>query len=158
MRKAIGLLAILSFAVAALAFPVAWVVASTATEAYMIAGKDPSTREIEEGLFEAPKGVSKDSKEYRDAVLRIYGNPTDETTKVVFWPADKFIHPKQLPGITILPLDKEKGENPLQVKTVFFFASRGALGAAAAGVALALLAAVTRKKPAPPAPPPAPAA
>jgi hypothetical protein len=158
MSKLSRILAVLSFVFAALTYPVAFGIASGATEAYMIAGKDPGTFQMNEELFDPPKGASKESKEYRDEVLRIYGVPTDETTKVVFWPADKFIHPKQLPGLTILPVYKEKGENPLQVKTVFFFASRSALGAAVVGIVLALVSVVTRKKQSPAAPPPAPAA
>jgi hypothetical protein len=156
MTKALTILGILAIAVAALAYPAAGIIASTATEAYMIAGKDPSTREIEEGLFEAPKGASKESKEYRDAVLRIYGVPTDETTSIVFEPKEKYIRPALLPSISILPVFKEKGENPWQVKTIYFLASRTTLGAVVAGVFLLGLARVLRKKPA--AAPTAPAA
>jgi hypothetical protein len=144
-------------AVAVLAYPVAWGIASMGTEAYMIAGKDKSTWDIEKALFEPPKGASKESKEYRDAVLRIYGVPTDEPTKVVFEPQDHFVRTDLLPSIVILPIYKEKGENPLQVKTVYFFASRSALGAAVAGLFLLGLAKLTRKKPAAPSAP-APAA
>lgn len=154
MSRLLGILAIVAFGFAALTYPVAFGIASGATEAYLIAGKDPTAIAVEEELFEPPKGASKDSKEYRDAVLRIYGVPTDETTKVVFWPKEKFVHPKQLPSLTILPVYKEKGENPLQVKTVWFFASRTAIGAAVAGAFLLGLAAVTRRKSAPPPTPP----
>lgn len=153
MNKVLKLFGILSFAFAALAYPAAMVIGGTATEAYMIAGKDPTTVAVEAELFEPPKGASKDSKEYRDAVLRIYGVPTDETTPIVFWPKEKFIQPKQLPTITILPVYKEKGENPLQVKTVYFFATRAAIGAAVAGVVFFIAFFLTRKKAAPPAPP-----
>ena len=158
MRKILLTLGALSLIFAALVYPVALGIAGGATEAYMIAGKDPGTFQMNEELFDPPKGASKDSKEYRDAVLRIYGVPTDETTKVVFWPQEKFVRPKQLPSLTILPVYKEKGENPLQVKTVYFFASRTALGAAVAGAFLFGLSRVTRRRPAGPAAPPAPPA
>jgi len=158
MTKAFTILGILSLTVAALAYPAAAVIASTATEAYMIAGKEKGTWAVEKELFEPPKGASKDSKEYRDAVLRIYGVPTDEPTKVVFVPKESFEHPDLLPSITILPVYKEKGDNPLQVKTVYFFASRTALGAAVAGAFLLGLARVIRRKPASPAAPAAPPA
>jgi len=154
MNKAFTILGLLSLALAALALPAAWAIASTATDAYMIAGKEKGTWAVEKELFEPPKGVSKDSKEYRDAVLRIYGVPTDEPTKVVFVPRDRFEHTDLLPSITILPVYKEKGDNPLQVKTVYFFATRTVLGAAVAGAFLLGLARATRRKPAaPPAPP-----
>ncbi|MBV8878912.1 MAG: hypothetical protein JO332_03000 [Planctomycetaceae bacterium] len=153
MSKTLSVLGGLALVFAALAYPIGLIIGGTATEAYMIAGKDPTTVQVEQELFEPPKGASKESKEYRDAVLRIYGVPTDETTKVVFWPREKFIQPKQLPTITILPVFKEKGENPLQVKTVYFFALRAAIGAAVVGAVLLLAGRVTRKKAAPPAPP-----
>jgi hypothetical protein len=155
MNKALRILGSLAIAVAILSFPAGWIIESTATEAYMIAGKDPGTFQVNEELFDPPKGASRESKEYRDEVLRIYGVPTDETTSVVFWPKEKFIHPKQLPSITILPIYKEKGENPLQVKTVHYFASRTGLAAGVAGAVLLGLGAMIGKKKAPPAPPPA---
>lgn len=153
MSKALTVLGILSLVFAALAYPAALVIGGTATEAYMIAGKDPSTIAVEEELFEPPKSAAKDSKEYRDAVMRIYGVPTDETTKIVFWPKEKFLKPKQLPSITILPVYKEKGEDPIQLKMVFFIAVRALIGAAVTGAILLGLGAVLRKKkaPAPPA-------
>jgi len=153
MSKVLLILGALSLLFAALVYPVALGISGSATEAYLIAGKDPGTFQMNEELFDPPKGASKESKEYRDEVLRIYGVPTDETTQVVFWPKEKFIHPKQLPGITILPVYKEKGENPLQVKTVFFFATRMGLGAGLVGVLLAGIGAATRKKKAPTSPP-----
>jgi hypothetical protein len=77
MSKGLGILAAAAFVFTALAYPVAFAIAGTATEAYLIAGKDPTAVAVEQELFEPPKGASKDSKEYRDAVLRIYGVPTD---------------------------------------------------------------------------------
>lgn len=153
MSKALTVLGGLSLIFAVVAYPAGAIIAGTGTEAYMIAGKDPGTFSMNEELFDPPKGASKESKQYRDEVLRIYGVPTDETTTVVFWPKEKFIQPKQLPTITILPVYKEKGENPLQVKTVFFFATRAAVGAAVVGIVLLGIGLALKKKNAPPAPP-----
>jgi hypothetical protein len=136
MRKLLLAGWIIALTMGGLSYPVAAILASGATEAYLISGKDPSAIEVEKELFEAPKGVSKDSKEYREAVLRIYGVPVDEPTKVVFWPPEKFIHPAQLPSLTVLPVYKDKGDNPLQVKTLYFFAGRIAVAAGATGMVL----------------------
>jgi hypothetical protein len=122
--------------VGALAYPVAEILAGGAVEAYIIAAKDPSAIDVDRQLFEPPKGASKDSKAYRDEVMRIYGSQTDEPTKVVFVAKDKFKHPEELPSLTLLPVDKQKHENPLQVKTLYFFASRILIGG---GVAFVLL-------------------
>jgi hypothetical protein len=142
---------------AAATYPVAHVIDGRAIEAYLIAAKDPKAVEVEKAIFEPPKGAAKESKEYRDAVMRIYGSQTDEPTKVVFVPKEKFIHPEELPSLTLLPVEKEKGENPLQVKTVYFFAQKAVMGFAAAGVVLLLLWILVGRKKANAAPPPPPA-
>ena len=140
-----------AFLLAALTYPVAALLASGSVEAYLIAAKDRSAVEVEKAIFEPPKGASKDSKAYRDAVMRIYGSQTDEPTRVLFVPKEKFIHPEELPGLTLLPVDKAKGENPLQEKTVYFFASRSVLGFVAAGLVFLVAWALARRKSAPPA-------
>jgi hypothetical protein len=154
MSKALFVLGAGALAVAALVYPVAAIVAGGAVEAYLIAAKDKSAVEVERAIFEAPKGASKDSKAYRDAVMSIYGSQTDDPTRVLFVPADKFLRPPELPSLVLLPIDKQKGENPLQVKTVYFFATRTVLGAAVVGIALLGIGAALRKKKVP-APPPA---
>ena len=153
MSKILMALGIAALLVAALVYPAAALIAGNAVEAYIIAGKDKSAIEVERAIFEPPKGASKDSKAYRDAVISIYGSQTDEPTKVVFVAAEKFVNPPELPSLVLLPVDKQKGENPLQVKTVFFFATKTAMGAAVVGIVLLGVSAVTRKKKTPPAPP-----
>jgi hypothetical protein len=153
MSRLLLVLGALSLLFAALVYPVAGIIAAGAVEAYLISGKDPSAVKVEQEIFEAPKGAGKDSKTYRDAVMSIYGSVTDDPTKVLFVSADRFVHPKELPSLTLLPIDKQKGENPLQVKTVYFFASRMAAGAAAVGALFVLTGFLSRKKKAPPAPP-----
>jgi len=128
-----------SFLGAAAAYPVAGMIASTAVEAYVIGAHDPVrvTGERELFNFDPPK-APKDSPEYRRAVMAIYGSQTDELTKVVLVPKEKFVHPQELPSLTLLPVDKEKKENPLQEKTVYFFALRSVVGFSIGGVVLLL--------------------
>jgi hypothetical protein len=144
-----------AFVLALVTYPAAAALASTAVEAYIIAAKDPSAVEVERAIFEPPK-APKDSKAYRDAVMRIYGSQTDEPTAVLFVPRERFIHPEELPSLTLLPVDKQKGQNPLQVKTVYFFAVRSVAGFAVAGIVLLGLWSVARRR-AKVAPPAAPA-
>src|SRR2546427_10820971 len=113
-----------AFAATLAIYPIAGIISGRATEAYLIAAKDPKAVEVEKAIFEPPKGAAKDSKAYRDAVMRISGSQTDDPTKDVFVPQEKFIHPEELPSLTLLPLNKDKGENPLQVKTCYFFAQK----------------------------------
>ncbi len=139
--------------VAILIYPAAAIVAGGAVEAYLIAAKDKSAIEVERAIFEPPKGAAKDSKAYRDAVMSIYGSQTDEPTKVLFVAEDKFVRPPELPTLVLLPIDKQKGENPLQVKTVFFFATRTIAGAAVVGIVLLSAGILLRKKKTSPPPP-----
>lgn len=143
----------LAFLSAALVYPIVAIITAGATEAYLISAKDQSLVDVERAIFDPPKGVSKDSKAYRDAVMGIYGSVTDEPTKVVFESKERFFNPPELPTLTLLRMDKQKGENPYQVKTIYFFASKTAGGAAVFGVLFALAGFFTRKKKAPPAPP-----
>jgi len=143
-----------AFACAFLCYPIAGLIANGAVEAYVIVPKDAATRDVEKALFEPPKGKAKDSPEYRTAVMRIYGVPTDEPMKVVFVPKDKFIVPDELPTMTLLPKEK----NWVQLKTIFWFAPRVMLGAAVVGFILVIVWIILRKKAAKAAPPPPSAA
>jgi hypothetical protein len=142
-----------AFVCAFLCYPIAGLISNGAVEAYVIVPKDPTTRDVEKALFEPPKGKSKDSPEYRNAVMRIYGVPTDEPMKVVFVPKEKFIVPDELPTLTLLPKEK----NWVQLKTIFWFAPRVMLGASAVGFVLVLVWIVLRKKAATAVAPPPPA-
>jgi len=143
-----------AFVCAFLCYPIAGLIANGAVEAYVIVPKDPTMRDVEKALFEPPKGKSKDSPEYRNAVMRIYGVPTDEPMKVVFVPKDKFIVPDELPTLTLLPKEK----NWVQLKTILWFAPRVMLGASVVGFVLVIVWIILRKKAAKAAPPPLQAA
>lgn len=153
MSKILLILGGLSILFAALTYPIAAILASGAVDAYLIAAKDQSLVDVERAIFEPPKGASKESKAYRDAVMGIYGSVTDEPTRVIFVPTERFFHPPELPTLTLLRIDKQKGENPWQVKTVYFFAPRAAAGSGAVGALLLLGGLLLKKKKAPPAPP-----
>ena len=148
MIKLLRIGGVLALICAAAVYPVIGGIASSAVEAYLVPAKDPALVEQEKILFE-PAGMDKKSPQYRKAVISIYGLPTDETTALVFVPAGKYVRPSELPEITILPIDKEKGENPMQVKTLWFFAKYLAGGAALTGAFLLGLAALLGRKKAP---------
>jgi hypothetical protein len=140
---------------AAAVYPVAGIIASSSTEAYLIAAHDPQRVSGERELFnfEPPK-APKDSPQYRKAVIGIYGTlVTDEVTRFVFWPQEKYIRPAELPSITLLP--KQGKDEPVQLKSVYFLAGRATVGAAVVGLLLLAVWALRRKKakgtPAPPA-------
>jgi len=144
-----------AFLCAAGAYPVAALIASSSTEAYLIAAHDPKRVEGEKELFnfDTPK-VPKDSPQYRKAVIGIYGTlTTDEMTRFVFWPKEKYIHPQELPAITLLA--KQGSDEPIQLKTVYFMAGRMTVGASVVGLLLLAVWAFRRRKatPAPGAPP-----
>jgi hypothetical protein len=147
MIKLLRIGGLLSVAFAVLVYPAIAGIAATAVEVYLVPAKDPSLVEQEKILFD-PEGMKKDSPEYRKAVISIYGLPTEETTSVVFVSDAQLTRPPELPGILILAVDKHKGENPMQTKTLWFFAKYLAGGSAFAGALLLGLSAwLGRRKP-----------
>jgi hypothetical protein len=56
-----------------------------------------------------------------DNVAEIYGNALDKPTKVTLIDKSKIIHPKEDPTLSLYPVDKNKNENPLQLKSVWLF-------------------------------------
>jgi len=126
---------ILAFACALLIYPAVWLAARSSTEAYFIVPFDAKQVELNRFLDTLdPKDPEFDRK-----VMRIYGVPNEQPDRVVFVPKERFLHPPEKPSLTLLPVDKEKGENPMQVKTLYFFAKWTVRGAGGVGVVLFLL-------------------
>lgn len=140
-----------AFVVAFLTYPIVGIIRGTAVEAWVIVGKDADTVSVEKQIFEPPKGVPKDSQKYLDAVMTIYGVPTDAPMKVVFVPKEKFVRPEELPEMTLLP--KGPTDDPLQLKTVEWIAPRAMLGASVVGFLLVIVWIILRKRSKPAAPP-----
>src|SRR5262245_3891172 len=114
MRKLLMIGWIGAFACAFLVYPILGYIRSTAVEAWVIVGKDANSVAVEKEIFgsKAPK----DSKKYREDVMRIYGVPTDEPMKVVFVPKEKFVRPSELPEMVLLP--KGPTDDPMQLKMI----------------------------------------
>lgn len=139
-----------AFVCAFLCYPIAGMIASGAVEAYVIVPKDKQSVEDEKALFDPPK-KPKDSPEYRNAVMRLYGVPTDEPIKVVFVPKEKFIVPEELPTLRLLPKEKEW----TQLKMIQWFTPRIMLGASVVGFILVIAWIILRRKSLKAPPPPA---
>lgn len=63
-----------------------------------------------------------------EPVAEIYGLPAATPAYLVFPQPARLVHPKEAPTLTLYLVDKQKGENPLQLKTVQFFARWALLG------------------------------
>ena len=125
----LGLISAIVVAIAT--YPVVAILAAGATDAYVIAAKSPELVKINQDSFDAREPKETDEA-YRRRVMEIYGNPIDYRTPVVFVPSEKFVHPKEAPELILLPVDKNKQENPLQVKSLYFFAKYVSMGSGAA--------------------------
>lgn len=137
--------------VAGATYPAVALIASGATDAYVIAAKSPELVKDNKESFD-PREPKETDQAYRKRVMEIYGNPMDHTDPVLFVPKERFIRPSEAPELVLLPVDKQKGENPLQVKSLYFFAKYIVMASGAAFVLLlGLHSFLTRKKP-PPAP------
>jgi hypothetical protein len=71
---------------------------------------------------------------------------TPPRTRVLFPRAERLLVPPEDPALTLLKIDKQAGDNPLQAVTVAFFARQFALGAAAVGVLLAIIGRVRSRR------------
>ena len=93
-------------------------------EVRLISPHDPSTVEVNRALY-IPG----------DSVAEIYGNPLSNPVRVVVPDPDRIVRPDEDPHAVLLMVDKQRGENPLQARTVWLFAKAGALGLLLFGLA-----------------------
>lgn len=131
MRTLLKIAWMFGFAVVALTYPVAWGMAGLSTEAILITKFDESKIEINRDW---DKPDPKDA-DFEKKVVALYGIP-HEKLRVLFVPQEKFLHPPEMPSLVLLPVDKQKGENPLQVQTVWFFAKWIVTAAGVVSIAL----------------------
>ena len=80
-------------------------------EVLMIAPHRPSVVELNRMLYADG-----------DPVPQLYGNPLSEQTRVVLPSQDRLVRPEEDPTLLLFRVDKQRGENPLQTQTLWFFA------------------------------------
>jgi hypothetical protein len=80
-------------------------------EVLMIAPHKPSVVELNRMLYADG-----------DPVAPLYGNPMSEQTRVVMPSEDRLLRPEEDPTLLLFRVDKQRGENPLQTQTLWFFA------------------------------------
>lgn len=147
MLKLLRLGWILAFACAAAAYPAAWVLDASSIEGLEINPFGDDDVLVNKTLTTLPP---KTDPKYRAAVIGLYGQPNQESMKVVFFPKERILRPAELPELTLLRIRRTQGEDALQVKFIYFVTPRVLGGAAATGVLLlAIWAFVRRKKAAP---------
>ena len=69
-----------------------------------------------------------------DPVADLYGNPLSEPVRVILPAKDHLIRPQEDESLLLLKVDKQKGENPLQAQTVWFFARFALAGLTLLGI------------------------
>ena len=79
---------------------------------------DKNTIRLAQSDFNAAKPTDPD---YDKKVLALYGQPADAKDKFIV-SASSIQRPKEKPELAFLLVDKTKGENPWQAKTVLFLA------------------------------------
>jgi hypothetical protein len=84
-----------------------------------------------------------------DPVAELYGNPLQNTVRVIMPPSARLLRPPEDPSLLLLAVDKEAGENPLQARTVWFFLQFAAPTMLVLGVIGLFLPASARKRQAP---------
>jgi hypothetical protein len=154
MAKLLRLGWILAFSCAALAYPLYGLFSLTAKEVIFVTPFDEKTVRINRGLFKLDT-PDRNAPDWKKKVMGIYGLPNDQADRVLFVPESRLTRPAEDPSIVFMTVDKDRGENPWQLKTFLFVAKWGSIATAGAGAALLGIWALLRKKSAPP---PAPAA
>ena len=117
MKKLLMACWILAFACAALFYPISWMLAAGATEAWRITPHDAATVQSRKALFELD-APDKNSPDYPTKVMELYGMPTQQPIKYLFVAEERFIHPPEKPDLTLLPVDPAKKEYPLELDMI----------------------------------------
>jgi len=139
---------ILAFAVGLLLFPLYGLLSMTARELTFVTPFEEKQVRINRGMFKMDLPERSDP-DWKRKVMEIYGLPNDRPDVVVFVPAGRVTRPPEDRSIAFLTVDKDKGENPWQLKTFFFAAKWGTFAALGAGLLLlAAWAALRRRRPA----------
>ncbi len=115
------------------ALTIAGVVAARLVGATLLAATVIADRYATEVLLITPKAADvvafeKELWEVGDPVAEIYGVPAGAPMELVFVDEAALIRPEEDPSLVLMPVDKQAGENPLQLKTVWFVAHRAAIG------------------------------
>lgn len=105
----------------------------------LIPHADKTVVETNEFLFDAKPG----DPTYDKQVLGIYGIPTEERMKLLIEPS-QIKRPKLKPELAYVAVDKSKGENPWQLKTVVLLCKAVGGPAWLTGLVLLLLAILGR--------------
>ena len=136
MRKALGILVLAAVAVAALAYPVAWLVDRAAgrdaillADAFAADTVEVNRAFLDEGLAPGPERTA--------AVVGVYGVAAKlEPERVVFVDPERVIVPEEAPELALL---RPSASHPVQAQTLYFGAARVAVGALIAAAALLLV-------------------
>ena len=70
-----------------------------------------------------------------DPVAEVYGNPLSNPVRVISPDPERMMRPEEDRSLVLLAVNKQRGENPLQARTVWLFAKAGTLGLALLGLA-----------------------
>lgn len=136
---------------AVLMYPLYGLLSLMATEVVFVTPFEEKQVRINRGMFKLDP-PDKTSPDWRKKVMGIYGLPNDHPDVVVFVPESKITRPVEDPSIAFMLVDKDKGENPWQLKSFLFVAKWGTIAAAVAAVLLHVLWHFLHKRSRPPQP------
>lgn len=68
-------------------------------------------------------------------VVQVYGIANGGRIRIVFPESSRIIVPEEDPALLLYTVDKQKGENPLQARTLWFFSKWFMIGGGAAALA-----------------------
>lgn len=94
-----------------------------ATEVLFISPKPDDLVQLDRALWQPGQPVAP-----------IYGVPAERPSRVVGVDSDALIRPAEDPSLLLLKVDRQRGDQPLQTKTVWFVVNRAAAGLVLVGL------------------------
>lgn len=138
---------------------------STAVEVYQLTPHAPDVVSVNLDMWNFDNPDPAKTENYDRKLMGNYGLPNENKDVLLLVDKSRLVYPagknkdgtEKRPDLVFLPVDKQKGENPLELKTLEFAAPLVRIGALIAGGVFLLLNFMIKKfrKPASTAPPPA---
>ena len=115
---------------------VASAIRKTAVEVYQLTPLAPEAVTVNLDMWNFDNPDPAKTPDYDRALMKNYGIPNQNKDVLVLVDKSKLVYPagkEKRPDLVFLPVDKQKGENPIELKTVDFFAPLVRIGALIVG-------------------------
>ena len=121
---------------------VASAIRSTAVEVYQLTPHAPDVVSVNLDMWNFDNPDPAKTADYDRKLMKNYGLPNESKDVLLLVDKSKLVYPAgkdKRPDLVFLPVDKQKGENPLELKTLDFLAPLVRIGALVVGALFLVL-------------------